>query len=53
MKPEIFKANGKTFASYKQLVNYCIENGYRGSETSEIEYKTVIVNLVNLQSITS
>ena len=48
MKKEIFKANGKTFATYEALVNYLREIGAKVMNTETFVYKGTRVNTISI-----
>jgi hypothetical protein len=48
MKKEIFKANGKTFTNYEDLVRYLREIGARVTTCETFVYKGTRVNTIGI-----
>ena len=51
MKKETYKANGRTFYTYDEVLAYAAENGYRVTNTQTIHHKGKTVVLCDLTTI--
>lgn len=47
---EIWKANGETFFSLDEVLNYCKVNNYEVTDMDVFSYKNTIVHCVNIRT---